>query len=159
MNQVGFMIMIYLIMFIIYPKLNDTISNLNTSLVKLSTSNSTTDSIAFGKDSSNNYGYIIPGADTAISFKSGNVAIKELDYTAPVVSVTAYDIDVSSVVTNALSYEVDKSLFNEMWNLNSNYAFQNSSNGFTIKNNTVVTLTGYGMRGNWFGKLFFVSGT
>ena len=38
--------------------------------VKLSTSNSTTDSIAFGKDSSNNYGYIIPGADTVIPFNN-----------------------------------------------------------------------------------------
>ena len=38
--------------------------------VKLSTTNTSSDSIAFGKDSSNNYGYIAPGADTVTPFKS-----------------------------------------------------------------------------------------
>lgn len=50
--------------------LNDTISNLNSTTVKLSSSNTTSDSIAFGIDSDSNYGYIIPGADTVTPFKS-----------------------------------------------------------------------------------------
>ena len=47
----------------------DTLSSLSTSTVTLSTSNSTTDSIAFGV-SGTSYGYIIPGADTVVPFKS-----------------------------------------------------------------------------------------
>ena len=40
--------------------------------VKLSSSNTTSDSIAFGIDSDSNYGYIIPGADTVTPFKTNN---------------------------------------------------------------------------------------
>ena len=38
--------------------------------VKLSTSNNTSDSIAF-RVSDGSYGYIIPGADTVVPFKTG----------------------------------------------------------------------------------------
>ena len=55
-------------MFIIYPKLNDTISSLKSDRVLLASSNTSSDSIMFGV-SSGVYGYIAPCADTVVPFK------------------------------------------------------------------------------------------
>lgn len=50
-------------------RISNGFSTLSNDSVVLSSTNTTTNSIKFGKDSSNNYGYIIPGADTVVPFK------------------------------------------------------------------------------------------
>ena len=77
---ISFYILLYISINILLSLLNDTISNINSTTVKLSTSNTTSDSIAFGIDSNSNYGYIKTGADTVIPFKNNWKAVIKITF-------------------------------------------------------------------------------